>query len=173
MKKLLQIDDIGEITINQTKRSKYFRLSVKSSGKLVSIPEKFPFYRVEKLLKDKKDWIKKNLGNIKPQEKEIISPNTSFKTRNHTVMFYPHQSQSFQYKIEDEVIKFYYPENCKIEDEFLQKFLKKSIDAALRIEAQACLPEKLNYFSAKTGLKYKDYKLVNVKTFWACVCIII
>ncbi|HSA06073.1 MAG TPA: SprT family zinc-dependent metalloprotease [Candidatus Gastranaerophilales bacterium] len=167
--KILRLPEIGEVIICKSKRNKRINLSVKPPGIIrLSMPEKADFKQAEKFVKSKKNWIKESIEkvkNINPQN-DIIDEKTNFKTRNHILKFHTHKLKGVKCLLEDGIINVFYPETIDISDDFIQKCIKKSVDMALKREAQEYLPERTKFLSKKTGLNFKDLMLVSSRRHW-------
>jgi len=165
--KTLLLPEIGEVKLQKSRRNKYINLKVKSSGVVkVSLPRHASFKDAESFVREKQGWIKMTLEKIKSKvgKPELITQKTNYKTRKHRLEF--HAGKRLQCRLDDGVINFYCPENEYIESEFAQKCIRKSIDKALKLEAEEYLPGRLDYWSKKTGLKYNGLKLNNAKRHW-------
>ena len=165
----LKLPEIGEIILQKKRQNKTIRLKIKPPGIVsVSLPYNIDFKKAEKFVKEKSDWIKKSLEKVKAvkKEPEIISQDTNFKTRHHCLKFHPHKSKNAQCKLDKGIINFYYPEDKDIKDKFIQKCIRKSIDMALKKEAEEYLPGRLKFLSKQTGLNYTSLKIVSLKTYW-------
>lgn len=120
--KTLNLPDIGEIKIEKSRRNKHINLKVKPPGIVwVSMPVNADFKQAEKFIKDKKDWIKESLENVKDKasKKEIIDENTNYRTDKHTLKFHTCARECVETKIRDNVVNIYYHENWDITDDFV------------------------------------------------------
>jgi len=67
----IEIDGVGNILIERSKRAKHLNISVRPfKGARVAVPYGVTFRKAEKIVHQKKDWIKKHLAKMKSIEKE-------------------------------------------------------------------------------------------------------
>ena len=71
-----------------------------------------------------------------------------------------------QFKISNEKIHVMVPDNAEWENEETQKYIRKAITEALRIEAQQYLPRRLFELATEHGFEVKGLRIKNLKSRW-------
>ena len=155
--KIIYLSRIGEVTFRKSKRNKRINISIKPPGVVrVSLPEKGDFKHAEKFVESNIDWVLENIERIKniKKPKEIIDEKTNYKTRHHTLYFQTHKLKRIYCKLHEGNIMVCYPEDASIHEDHIQKAVRKSIDTALKLEAETHLLARVEFLSQKTGFKY-------------------
>lgn len=164
--KTLPIEGIGEVVFRKNRRNKRTRITIKPPCTVrVSLPYQETYARAEKFVKSQKDWILDNLEKMKSiqKPKEIID---NYKTRQHTLYFEPRISKRVSCSVREGRILVCYPENLTIHEDFIQSAVRKGIDAALKLEAEAYLPQRTELLSRKTGIMYGKLAVTRSKRYW-------
>ncbi|OGI00604.1 MAG: hypothetical protein A2Y25_07610 [Candidatus Melainabacteria bacterium GWF2_37_15] len=167
--KTIQMSQIGEVNFRKSKRNKKINITVKPPGIVrVSLPERGDFKHAEKFVQSNIDWILENIERVKniKKPKEIIDEKTNYKTRHHTLYFQTHKAKKVQCKLHEGNIMVCYPETASIHEDHIQKAVRKSIDSALKLEAEKYLLERAEFLAQKRGFKYKSLSLFNSKRYW-------
>jgi predicted metal-dependent hydrolase len=69
--KLIEIDSVGQILFERSKRARHIGISVKPfKGVRVAVPYKVSFDKAKQFAQSKRNWIKKHLDKMKEVEKE-------------------------------------------------------------------------------------------------------
>ena len=163
------LPEIGEVILRKNKLNKQINITIKPPGIInVTLPEKWDFKDAEEFVEENREWVLENLERIKNLKipAEIIDEKTNYKTRHHTLYFKTHKSNKVHSKLHDGTVIVYYPDTADIKEDFVQKAVRKSIDKALRLEAEAYLLPRAEFLSRKTGMKYKDLNLFQSKKYW-------
>jgi len=167
--KVIQVEGIGEVTIEKSSRSKQLRLSLRPfKGIKVTIPMRSSFADGERFVYQKIDWLKQNLSKIQKTENQVsvYDTNTVFKTRFHQLEIKPETIENIKIRVGDGKISIFYPRTIDVKDERVQKAVKNGIEAALRIEARHILPHQVKQLAEKHGFTYNKVGITSAKTRW-------
>ena len=169
MKKQLIDNEFGEITVlfQRNFKNLTIRLSA-TSGIQISAPASASKKQVLLFFESRRDWIRKNMENIKSitSNKTLFTPETTFFTKKHALHLRKETVSEMQFKIANEKIHVIVPDAIEWENEATQKYIRKAITEALRIEAQQYLPRRLFELATKFGFEVKGLKIKNLKSRW-------
>ncbi|MBI9054867.1 MAG: M48 family metallopeptidase [Bacteroidales bacterium] len=167
--KIFYLEDIGNVKIRKSKRSKNVSIAIKpDQGVIVTLPYFISYKHGLRVLDQRKDWIKKHLPKIKAIEEKttVFSEDSDFKTRNRTLIIKKHNSEKVKSIIKSDSVQIFYPENVAVNNSEIQNIIKTSIIKALRIEAKEYLPERTSEIAQKLNLSYNKLFVKNNKTLW-------
>lgn len=74
----------------------------------------------------------------------------------------------FGARLEEGMLRINMPVGVDIETDVTQKALKRIVLKFLRAEAERVLPERLEYWSKRSGLDYRSVKVDSAKSRWGC-----
>ncbi|MGE0078069.1 MAG: M48 family metallopeptidase [Bacteroidales bacterium] len=155
---------IGEVKYGRNSRAKRLTIRIKRTGEIkITIPGTLPFKTAEDFVLSKASWIAEKINEIKTQQKTI--PN-NFATRNHTIVFLPHEGNTIRIKYSKPNVEVYYPNELNIEDAPVQKAGKKAIELTYRAEAHEYLPNRLKYIASIHDFKYSKLTIRNSVSRW-------
>ena len=167
--KIVHIENIGEVKIRKSKRSKNVTIALKPNiGIIVTLPYFLSYKYGLTVLEQKRSWIEKHLPKIKAIEQKttIFDENSIFKTSKRQVIIKKHKSDKVITKINACSIYIYYPENIPVKTPEIQEIIRISIIKALRIEAKEYLPGRTYELAKKLGFKLNRVFVKNNKTLW-------
>lgn len=167
--KLHHFNTIGDVAFVKNKRSKTLRITVKPNrGVTVTIPSFVSFSNAFRFVEEKKEWIRTSLERIKTLENNQteFKPDTDFSTRFHKLEFVQNATATLTVKVSKGVIRVFYPAESVILTSQGQELIRKAVEFALRKEAKAILPERVQQLAAKFNLKYSQLFLKNLKSRW-------
>lgn len=163
------IDDIGNIKLRKSRRSRAVKISVRPFGNInVSIPQTVSFSEAEKFVVQRKEWIKASIEKFKKIENKqtIFERDSVFKTHEHFLKILPHTGNTIKIIIKNKVIYVFYPENAEVKDPRIQKAIRKAVLEAWRIEAKKYLPQRVKDMAEKHGFKFNNVTIKNAGTRW-------
>lgn len=163
------IENIGEIKIRKSKRSKNISISIRpQKGVTVSLPYYLSYKYGLKIVEQKRDWIEKQIPKIKAiEDKSIIfDENTSFTTHKRQLQIKKHDSEKIKTVVGKDFIHIYCPENQEVKAREVQEKIKKTLINTLREEAKEYLPYRTEQISKELNLKYNRVFIKNNKTLW-------
>jgi predicted metal-dependent hydrolase len=169
MSKIENIDGIGKVTFVKSKRSKNLRISIKPfHGVKVTMPYYMSYKASRRFLNLKKEWIVKNLSEIKSKEvgRTVFDENTGFKTNLHALKIIREGGKELKTRLGNGLIIIKIPIEFDIYSEEIQKFIRKSIEESWRVEAKETLPQRTQELAAKHGFAYNKLSIRNTVTRW-------
>ena len=163
------MDDIGEVTFVKNSRSKNLRITVKPfEGIKVTLPDALSFKSAISFVYEKKDWIKKSVGNVKKIEDSaiIFDENSGFHTKYHTLKIQTHDKEDCRGFTKGGVFYFFYPRHREVTSKSVQDRIKTGIIWLLRKEARSYLPFRVMHLAEKHGFTYQKVFVKNLKSRW-------
>lgn len=167
--KNIYVDEIGNVKIRKSKRSKNVSISLKpNKGVVLTIPYFVSYKYGLKLIDEKKKWILKHLPKIQALEKKVkvFDENTVFSTYKRTLDIKSHNSDKITGRINSDSVVIRYPEGICVENDEIQLAIRTIITKALRSEAKEYLPEQTAKLAAKFNFTYNKIFIKNNKTLW-------
>lgn len=168
-KKTIKISEIGEITLQKSKRASRMTIRLKPfKGVQVSLPYRVSFEEAEKFVLQKKDWILDNLPKIQnyEQKKTIFDENTVFHTKFHQLEIIRQSRIKPLAQLINGKIQVLLPLDTDIKKDTIQKFIVSAIEFALRHESETYLPQRLAELAQKYQFQYQKVTIRNTKTRW-------
>ncbi|QCR25127.1 M48 family metallopeptidase [Pontibacter sp. SGAir0037] len=165
----LHIEGIGKVLIERSDKAKRVSISVRPlKGIRVAVPPGISFEKAEQFIYTKADWIKEHQARMQQHEEKVTTyhPDQEFKTRYHTLRLLTHAQYNMRCVIQDGYINVFYPAFKDVQDNDVQKFIRKSIEETYRREAKQYLPQRVEYFAKKFGFQYQNVFIKNAKSRW-------
>lgn len=161
--KQVSIPDIGIVTLYKRRGNRSLRLSIGSNGEVrVSLPYWLPYKAGEQFALSKALWITANRGKI-----------TGALRHGHAIgkahRLYFDQSPittKIQSRVAANEVRITFPAHLASEDESVQHAAQKASIRALRKEAEALLPQRLQALSTQTGLAFTGVDVKQLKSRW-------
>jgi len=163
------LEGIGTICLRRSSRTRMIRLKVDHKEGVVVV---FPYHIPEKYAIDfagrKKSWIKKSLQQQAELKNRytIFREDTEFRTRNHTLTIQKHSRATIKSVVNKHNILIWYPEFAHVEDERIQKVIRRAIEETWRIEAKQYLPIRTKELALKFGFRYNRVFVKKISTRW-------
>lgn len=167
-KKSIEIDGI-EMLLKKSLRAKKLTIKVRpKDGIIVTMPWYFPYYKAQDFAKTHLEWIKANLVKMQDYKKKIIvfDENTEFSTKKHRLFIEKKDIKKSISSIKDGKITVKFPFMEDISKSENQEKIRKAITEAFRVEAKEYLPQRLEFWAQRFGLKYKDLAIKNMTSRW-------
>lgn len=164
--KTIYVEGIGEVVLRKNRLNKRTRITIKPPGIVkVTLPIRETYANAEKFVESQKRWILENLERVRSRQKlkEIIE---NYNTRHHVLCLAAHKSTKVKCSVNNGKILVCYPETATVCDDNIQKTIRSGIDKALKLEAEAYLPHRMEQLSLKTGIKHGKLTLVKSKRYW-------
>ncbi|HEX9153899.1 MAG TPA: SprT family zinc-dependent metalloprotease [Candidatus Saccharimonadales bacterium] len=161
--KQVSIPDIGTVTLYKRRGNRSLRLSIGANGDIrVSLPFWLPYKAGEQFALSKALWIANNRGRARQALKTGHAIGKA-----HRLLFAPQPTATrVNSRIAANEVRISYPIAYDLEDESVQDAAHKASIRALRKEAEALLPQRLEALSAQTGLQYTDVSIKQLKSRW-------
>ncbi|MBK8393962.1 MAG: M48 family metallopeptidase [Leptospiraceae bacterium] len=167
--KTIQFDQIGEIQITKTHRSRRMSLKIHPIyGICLSIPSYWSYKEAERILIDNRDWLEKSIKKLSVLERKStpFTENSIIKMKYHKVKLKPWTGKDVSYTLKDDLLTIYYPESKDILDKEIQNEIRFRIEETYRIEAKKYLPERVAILAEENNFKYKSITIKNMKSRW-------
>jgi predicted metal-dependent hydrolase len=163
------LEGIGEINIKRNSGSRLIRLRIDPEvGIILIIPEHTLEKEALKFAASKSAWIKKSMArrNAIKNSLTIFKETTQFRTRQHCLYFEKHAKSTIKSMVWQDKIMVWFPEFANIEDQRVQKIIRRAIEQAWRIEALRYLPVRTQQLASKFKFNYNRISIKNAKTRW-------
>jgi predicted metal-dependent hydrolase len=128
------------------------------------IPEKYAIDFVGR----KKGWIKKSLARQSELKNQhtLFTDDSEFRTRNHSLFVGKHNKATIKTTVTRNEIRVWYPNFASVEDDRIQKAIRRAIEETWRIEAKRYLPYRTQELALKHGLNYNRVRVKKASTRW-------
>jgi predicted metal-dependent hydrolase len=169
--KIIDLEDIGPVTIYRNKRSTRLKITIKSGGEIkVAIPWTVSFDSGMRFLEEKRNWIKHTLVKIARNTgtSGLIQQGPLFSTRNfhYEVLPAPVEKIRIRFSKTENIVRLEYPEKEELSSPSIQEKLKTVIEGVLRFEARRYLPQRAAQLAFNMGYKINKVTVKNNTTNW-------
>jgi predicted metal-dependent hydrolase len=174
MKKLIEHQVLGAVTVCSSRRAVRLSLSVRPGGEVrLSYPALVSQRRALRFLDERVDWVvaqRKKLAERYPTD-----PILEYHTRRHTLRLAPKDPADtaktvapakISVKITDTEIVVSHPRDIPPQSEGVQAVVEKTITEALRREAKETLPPLVERLAAEHGLRHGAVRVKATKSKW-------
>lgn len=161
-RKILNIPDIGEITLERKTGQKTIRLRIHpNTGIFVSIPPHISDNEAKKFALKNIDWLKDKISKINASRNQSsFNRDSVFISRFHRLQFDSDIYSGAFGKIEDNgLIRISAAEDVDLKKRSFQDFIEKIILNALQIEAFEYLPPRFSKLADTHGFRYKSLNI--------------
>jgi len=165
----LKVEGIGEVRFVKSPASRYLRISMKPfQGVRVTVPSFVSMNSARQFVEEKKAWIIRHAEKLNEKEKNstLFRPGILFKTRDHTLYLHTHEEKTIKILIKSGGIHIFYPSFAPVEDQRIQRAIRKGITEAWRLEALKYLPKRVEELALEYGFSYSRITFRNNKTRW-------
>lgn len=162
--KTINIPDIGDVTLYKKRGNRSLRLSIGHNGQIrVSMPYWLPYAAGEQFAISKADWISAN----RQQNTTALLEHGHAIGKTHRLYFEAGPaSNKVATRIEGNAIRVSYPRTYDAQDDPVQQAAHRASLRALRKEAQALLPQRLQTLATQYGFTYKSVGVKPLKSRW-------
>ena len=159
--KTFDINDIGQVRVVKSKRSRNLRISIRSDGIVrVSTPSWVSYERALDFVSSRKRWILEN------QDMPEVLSNGDKIGKAHRIVTVPASVRRPNTRIIDNRIVMKHPFAAEVSSSSIQKLLLKKSIKALTIEATALLPQRLSDLAGEYGFSYKSVQIKTLRSRW-------
>ena len=149
------------ITIYKHKAARNLKLSIASNGEVrISIPAWAPYKAGLDFAKSREAWIEKN----RPTD-GLIEDNQAIGKAHH-IRFETNQLSKITTRIKQNEIIVSYPSTLNVNHPEVQTKAKTASVRALKAQAEALLPKRLEILAEKYGFSYKSVSVRQLKSRW-------
>lgn len=167
--KIINIDQIGDVTFRKNKRSKGVSIAIRPmKGVVVNLPY-FLSYRIAmSIVEKKRSWILNHFPLIESIENKatIFTEKTLFNTKYRNLLIDRHSRDHILTRITPDSIIVRYPESADVQSPAVQRIIQATVIKALRIEAKEYLTRRTFQLAEKYQFKFKKVFIKNNKTLW-------
>lgn len=156
------LPNIGEVLLSKRRGAKYLRLSINAKGQVrVGIPYWVPYSAGIAFVRDRQDWIRKQLES-RPQ---AILQHDSRIGKAHRLYFYPSSGRvEVRSRVTATEIAIY--TDLPHGNKQVQSKAKAASERALFKESTTLLPQRLKYLAEKHGYSYRGVKIRKLTSRW-------
>ena len=151
----------GEITVRRHAMSRHLKLSVHPSGNIViTAPLYTPLAFVKLFIKG----IHNEIGNLVNEHRvEYVESQPIGKSHQLIIQVDASKTQIIYKK---PLIRVYLSETATILDNSIQQALREKVKTALKTEAKAYLPRRVEYLAKESNFKYLSLRFSHAKSRW-------
>jgi len=164
--KLQLIDpEFGVISYRRSPQARYVRLRVTEDGHVkASLPKRAPLYLVKELLESSREEIRKLLAST--QDKRTVYTNGMKIGHSHSLALNYDDIEEPKGKLKGQIIDVTLPLDYDEQPDLVQAFVSTQVKRALRREATAYLPRRLQYLADMYGFEYERERFGNQRGRW-------
>jgi len=161
--KQITLPQLGDVTLYKRRGNRSLRLSIGANGEIrVSLPYWLPYKAGEQFALSKSEWITANRGTTSQPLQHGHSIGKA-----HHLHFEQHLTATkVTTRIAANEIRVTFPLTHDVVDREVQLAAHKASIRALRKEAEALLPQRLQALAAHTGFTYKNVVVKQLKSRW-------
>ncbi|HEX8763137.1 MAG TPA: SprT family zinc-dependent metalloprotease [Candidatus Saccharimonadales bacterium] len=162
--KQVRIPDIGTVTLYKRRGNRSLRLSIGPAGDVrVSLPYWLPYKAGEQFALSKAPWIAEN--RPKTHGTTLLHGHAIGKAHR---IYFEQQAQATKVaaRVAANEIRITFPAIYSHEDYDVQEAARSASIRALKKEAEALLPQRLQALAAQTGFSYSSVSVKQLKSRW-------
>lgn len=161
--KQVSIPDIGTVTLYKRRGNRSLRLSIGADGEVrVSLPYWLPYKAGEQFALAKAPWI---IANRTAPTGGLRHGQAIGKAHRLQLEALP-TLHTVSSRVAANQIKITFPDHYAASDRVVQQAAHKASIRALRKEAEALLPQRLEALAAQTGFTYRSVSIKQLKSRW-------
>ncbi len=160
--KHIQLPNIGDITLYKRRNSRSLRLSITSSGEVrVSMPHWVPYKSGAVFASSKAAWIE----TMRDQHRTLLKNGQAIGKAHH-LYFSQTTASRITNRLRDQEIRIGLPKNVNEQHPEAQARARSACVKALRQEAGALLPTRLQALAERGGYTYHSVAVKHLKSRW-------
>lgn len=161
--KIIQIDGVGDVILQKRRGNRSIRLSIGHDGIIrVTMPNWTPYHMAEAFVRSKVEWIASQ-QIIKQQH--IFEPDEKV-GKAHQIHFIHEHRDDIATRVSDRGITIRLGFDHEPEAPEVQAAIHKAAVRALKAEARALLPKRLNELAEQHGFSYSSVSIKQLKSRW-------
>lgn len=167
--RIIEFEDIGEVKFIRKTSVRNLKITIKPLRNVqVTVPYFISFETAGSFVEEKRQWIKRSQARFSRFKNTftIFDTNTNFKTRDHVLLLRQHEKSTIQTIIRSDQILVFFPKFAEINDQKVQRAIRKAITITWKMEALKYLPQVVQTLAAKYHFHYKQVSFRNNKTRW-------
>lgn len=159
----VELPEIGVVTLSKRKGARLIKLRVDARGQvLVTLPYWLPYDAGVRFVKSKQQWITQHQENSHSgltHGQEI--------GKGHRLLFEASPVvKKVTSQVSDSVVRVTYPAACAISDPVVQTAAEKASIRALRSQAEALLPDRLQELAQLHDFQYRSVQIKQLTGRW-------
>src|SRR6056297_1030099 len=155
------IPELGKVHITKRKHSKRITVRYDPKGKIkVSLPRNVSYKAGINYIHSKRSIIKSKVKVLQDEQNGVDFDD--FRTKWHRVILKPEERADASYQIGHSDIIIRFPSQTPKKEPWLQSFIRKGVEEALRYEAKTYLPSRISKLSTQHNLHYNNLYIKNV-----------
>lgn len=159
----LQDPEFGSITLRRTRQARNVRLKLDSRGIIsISLPPRTPLFIAKQLLNESRPNLRQMLAEIK--SKQPTYSDGDLIGKSHTLRFETADGDHYNHRLEQQHLVISRP--VLAEPAMLEETIFKGINKALRTQAKAYLPRRLQQLADQHGFSFQRTRFGNAGTRW-------
>lgn len=160
--KTVEIPEIGSVTLYKRRGNRSLRLSLAANGEIrVSMPTWVPYKAGEQFARARAGWIAEHRRPVSAglQHGQAIG-------KAHHLHFQPTYATKVITRLNQNQIEIHHPHALASHDPAVQRAAQTASIRALRKEAEALLPQRLQTIAQQTGFGYRSVAVKHLKSRW-------
>lgn len=155
-------EEFGQITVRRNARASQIRITVAPNGTLrASMPIYAPMFLLKRLVKSSRQQLRHMIEKSQPN---VIYQDGQNIGKSHTLVV--RRGDKTDVKRHAQQIVVTLPINKSLSDPEVSVKIREAVISALRIEAKAYLPKRLNYLAQQYGFKYENVRFSHASSRW-------
>lgn len=161
--KVIEIPDIGPVTLYKRRGNRSLRLSVAADGEIrVSLPTWVPYLAGEQFARSKLEWI---VAHRRAPKVDLTQGQAVGKA--HRLHFVPTATGTkITTRLHQNQAQVFHPAALEAGHPRVQKAAQAACIKALRKEAEQLLPQRLRDLAERTGFTYRSVSIKQLKSRW-------
>ena len=158
------LPEIGDVTLYKRRGNRSLRISVGADGVVrVSMPYWLPYRAGEQFALSKQAWI---VGNQRRSQRTLLEHGQGIGKAHRLVFKASVKANKVSTRIVQNEIRIEHPLRTSPEAHDVQSAAQTASVRALRKEAEALLPQRLQVLADQTGLDYTKVSIKQLKSRW-------
>jgi predicted metal-dependent hydrolase len=152
------------VSVYKVRNARNLRLSVRSNGQIrVSIPSWTPYKSGLDFARSREEWLGKQ---VQDKRTKLLINNQPIGKAHHLEFVAVTNSQQPRARVLESTVRVTYPYSLKQSDDEVQAAAQKASIRALRLQAEALLPQRLAHLAKTHGYSYNQVSIKQLKSRW-------
>jgi len=161
--KVIEIPDIGPVTLSKRRGNRSLRLSVSADGEIrVTLPTWVPYLAGEQFVRSKLEWI---MAHRRAPSTSLAQGQAIGKAHRLHFVATAHGAK-ITTRLHQNQIQVFHPTTLDASHPRVQKAAQAACIRALRKEAEQLLPQRLRGLAERTGFTYRHVDIKQLKSRW-------
>ncbi len=161
--KSVDVPPLGHVKLYKRRGNRSIRLSLSGDGSVrVSLPYYLPYQAAIQFALSKSKWLLDQRADNEP----LLKSGDRIGKAHHLVLSPSEAVQKISSRVSDGRVTIMYPAAVAVSDSTVQEATRRASLKALRAQAEALLPGRLQTLSNQTGLKFQSLRCRQLKSRW-------